>query len=224
MFKASKDHLVFILNTSEISNFTTTSSTSLPISILTLKIKNTLSFSTFFKITEDLCKSISEKFGDNTTRVQQSSLSQLKRDISDLSIEKLKLHELLGHSFNDRFKRGWFNIVGKFAKELFGTMDTEDAEYIDHKLNDFDSNESQLISLIKEQSHVVRTTIVNFNNTSNYLNQNLDALVSNIAGITKSLDLVNSNTLLLEIEIKFDEHLILLTHLINTLKNEYSSH
>ena len=177
----------------------------------------------FFKMTEDLCKSISEKFGDNTTRVQQSSLSQLKRDISDLNIEKEKLHELLGHSSINRVKRGWFNIVGKFAKELFGTMDTEDAEYIDHKLNDFDSNESQLISLIKEQSHVVRTTIVNFNNTSNYLNQNLDALVSNIAGITKSLDLVNSNTLLLEIEIKFDEHLIFLTHLINTLKNEYSS-
>ena len=56
-----------------------------------------------------------------------------------------------------------------------------------------------------------------------YLNHNLDALISNIAGITKSLDSVHSNTLLLEIQIKFDEHLIFLTHLIDSLKNEYSS-
>ena len=177
----------------------------------------------FFRETDYLCDLIEKNLNESVIRIQKNYMNQLSKEISQVEIEKSNLHQLLGHSTDGRKKRGWFNIVGKVAKELFGVMDTDDAEFIDSKINEFDYIDSRLTNLIKDQSYVVKTTIINFNSTISSLVNNEYKLRSNIVKITDFVNKLKSSTVSLEIQIKFDEHLILMIHLIENLKNEYSS-
>lgn len=62
---------------------------------------------------------------------------------------------------NERSKRALIDIAGTVLKSLFGTLDSKDAEYYDAAIDKVNSDEKELLNLLKQQSHVVQTTISN---------------------------------------------------------------
>lgn len=66
---------------------------------------------------------------------------------------------LIGHQFL-RLKSVLLNEKGSVMKTLFGTLDFNNAEYYNKVIK-----KNHLLSLLKEQVHMVKTAITNFNNT-----------------------------------------------------------
>jgi hypothetical protein len=120
-----------------------------------------------------------------------------------------EIFNLVGHKpRNDRVKRAWFDIIGKGAKVLFGTLDEDDANYYSEKIAKFDKNEDTLADLIKGQSKVVKSTISSFNSTIHSLHNNEKTLIENInklEGLTKETD---AHLKSMEFHVALQEHLI----------------
>ena len=150
-------------------------------------------------------------------------LKQFSKEIDLIRSRAEHLHQLLGHYVSNKFKRGWFDFVGIAAKELFGIMDSKDAEYIDLKLNEFDNSEHILASTIKEQSHVVRSTILNFNNTVASIKQLESQFTKNIQKMIKSINKNAEAAQIIDFQLTVDEHFIQFAHLINNIKLEYDA-
>lgn len=57
-----------------------------------------------------------------------------------------------------RQKRGWFDGVGKGAKEVFGIMDSDDAKHYDQEIQKLSLNEDYLKNLIRNQTTIQEIT------------------------------------------------------------------
>ena len=77
----------------------------------------------------------------------------------------------------DRSKRGIFNTVGFGLKTLFGTMDSEDAEYFNEKISTLDSNQHRVYQLEKDQLTVVKNTLTAINHTMRDFKNNQDVIL-----------------------------------------------
>ncbi|KAJ0169658.1 hypothetical protein K1T71_014843 [Dendrolimus kikuchii] len=69
---------------------------------------------------------------------------------------------------------------GEILKFFFGTLDADDARKYDEAISDCQQNEHQLYSLMKDNIHVVKSTINNFNISIRKLNDNEDRLNKHI--------------------------------------------
>ena len=58
-----------------------------------------------------------------------------------------------------REKRVVFNFIGGISKILFGTMDSEDANYYTDKISHLENEHLDFLRLSKEQITVVKTTL-----------------------------------------------------------------
>ena len=152
---------------------------------------------------------------------QKEYLKQFRPDMKAIDNARNQLNQLLGHS--ERVKRGWFDFVGIVAKELFGVMDSEDAEKIDEKLTEFEKCENLLATTIKHQSEVVRSTIINFNNTMATIKHNEDILNDNMNTFRNILNMNAKGSEILQFEITVDEHILQISHFINNLQTEYET-
>lgn len=127
--------------------------------------------------------------------------------IQRLQVENEALELLLGQNrTTKRLRRGLINAIGKVTKVLFGNLDDDDAEYYNSRINQFTKNEHTLAQTIKEQSHVIQTTISNFNNTIGSLDANEKVLKENVEKISEYLKQGNSNLHELELRVNLNEH------------------
>lgn len=134
-----------------------------------------MSLSNYYKVTIELC--------DHNNAQYHYYICNLFLSSSKYTFEKIKtelnvLHELVGHNIVNKIKRGWFNIIGKATKVLFGTLDADDARYYDSKISEFTKDETSALNLLKEQSKIVQSTLLNFNNTIGTLDFNENLLKS----------------------------------------------
>ena len=171
--------------------------------------------------TESLVKQLNDKFDTAYYETFKSSINQFKSNLILIDSLKLQLNQLLGHRETSRVKRGWFDFVGMVSKRLFGIMDSEDAEFIDGKINAFEKSEHILASIIKEQSQVVRSTIINFNNTVSAINRNEKILKDNIDKIRDLLISNPGSAKILSFELLVEDHFLIISHLTNSLKSDY---
>ena len=153
--------------------------------------------------------------------IQNMYLTQFKPNIKMIETARNQLYQLLGH--HDRAKRGWFDFVGIIAKELFGVMDHQDAETIDEKLNEFEKSENLLASTIKHQSEVVRSTIINFNNTVSTIKSHEEMFNNNMKTFRLALNKNAAGAEIVAFQLAADEHLMQLSHFINSLRIEYET-
>lgn len=65
-------------------------------------------------------------------------------------------------------------------KTVFGSLDYNDAEYYNQAIKNAESNENNLLKLIQEQIHFVKTTITNFHNIIIKLDQNKEIFNKNL--------------------------------------------
>lgn len=105
-------------------------------------------------------------------------------DVLKNTQQKIKrLYEIIGttsttsNSRNKRTKRGLVNTVGYGLKTLFGTMDSDDAEYYNEKINTLDSNQHRVYQLEKDQLTVVRHTISDLTHTFRDFQTNQDVII-----------------------------------------------
>lgn len=147
-------------------------------------------------------------------------LKLLDRIFPKLRDQHNVIKQLLGRentNSNKRSKRAWFDIIGKTSKILFGTLDSDDAIYYDNQINKLSRNENHVSSMLQEQSHIIKTTIKNFNETITNLNTNENLLINNM----KKLEVfVNSNNKKLN-KLQAREILVEQFSILNLLVSEY---
>lgn len=120
-------------------------------------------------------------------------------------------------------KRSLFDGIGKVAKILFGTLDSDDAKYYENQIQKFNENEDHLLIMLKEQSHITKTTISNFNKTITSLHVNEKLLINNMKILKDNL-ITNSKRLnILEIKESLIEQISLLNFLTEELDKEMSN-
>lgn len=93
----------------------------------------------------------------------------------------------------NRFKRGLIDLGGSILKTIFGTLDAEDAVKYSEAITNVQTDEKHLARLMKDNIHVIQSTISSFNNSMSKVNLNEKHLLENMETIHKILDTV-SNT------------------------------
>lgn len=135
--------------------------------------------------------------------------------IPSLETKEQSINDLIGHS---QHKRGLINALGSTFKFLFGTMDSNDAEYYDQVIDKVEKDEVNIQNLMKDQIQVVKTTIMNFNDTISKLKISEKSLNSNIDKFNKFLQdqyITNDRH---ELNEEVLEHISTLLYLINELE------
>jgi Baculovirus F protein len=133
----------------------------------------------------------------------------------------IELKELLGH--DNRKKRAWFDIIGKGAKILFGTMDQEDAKYFSDKVHNFEEYEQDSIDIVKKQSKIVQSTILNFNATIGNLHENENKIQKNIQMLESFSRAFYKNLNQTNMRMYLDEHLVLFQLIFTQFQNQVST-
>lgn len=72
------------------------------------------------------------------------------------------LSHLISENYPNRFKRS-LEFGGEILKFFFGTLDADDARKYDEAIKACQQNENEIFSLMKDNIHVVQSTINNFN-------------------------------------------------------------
>lgn len=120
----------------------------------------------------------------------------------------VKLFGSISHLTDNRTRRGaWIGGIGSILKQIFGTLDENDAVKYDEAIESVQNNEKKLTSLVRN-SILVTSSIISTYNTSLYkikqneinLNKAIDNLsvhVKNLSIISDSLELrTNANFIL----------------------------
>ncbi|XP_072385482.1 uncharacterized protein [Diabrotica undecimpunctata] len=155
-------------------------------------------------------------------RLCDTSLKLLGQIIPRLFQDEQTLKNIILHE-HFRPKRALFNAIGSVFRTLFGTLDSDDAENFNNAINKAESNENHLLDLLKQQIHVVKATIANFNNSITNLDRNKVIFDKNFESITNYTDKMNNKYFNLDLKQKIEEHFTLLTFFITELQQEYST-
>lgn len=133
-------------------------------------------------------------------------LSPLQNLFNTVNDNYMSLHHLTSPDFNHREKRSaWFGIGGPILKQLFGSLDEDDAKTFSDAINAVQDDQRHLASLMKDNIHVITSTISTFNSTVSKLNQNENTLNHNIQALNKVLESISENTNKLEV----NSHLVM---------------
>lgn len=151
------------------------------------------------------------KYCDTTTSSQVktdclNSLNSLKLQHNNNIKKFSSISYLVQADQPKRFKRGLIDAGGSLLKTVFGTLDSDDAYKFTDAINKVQSDEKQLTILMRDNIHVIKSTISTFNNTMSKVKENEYRLNQNLNKIEKTFNiLMNTND---KLEIK--SHLILL--------------
>jgi hypothetical protein len=64
-----------------------------------------------------------------------------------------------------RRSRGIFNFIGEVNKVLFGTLDSDDADYYNDQIRQFEENREDITDLMKQQLSIIKASLGTFNET-----------------------------------------------------------
>lgn len=170
-----------------------------------------------YELSRGLCSRIEDK--SNLYYCTQS-LSYYQIQIPNLYQKAESVKDLIGHT---RQKRGWFNAIGSLFKTIFGTLDSNDAQYYDSVIDQVNKDDKTLYDLMKSQIQVVKSTIANFNETvknfkiaEKQINLNIDAFNE----YNRKENILINKLITAE---AINEHLMLLTFLVNDLNEQFDN-
>lgn len=159
-----------------------------------------------------------------TFNLCNNSLKLLSHTIPKVIEKDLLLKEITKTEVSKtRSKRGFMNGFGSIFKVLFGTLDAQDADYYNNAINNISVDEKQINSLLKDQIHVVKTTIENFNSTITNLEKNNNIIEANFKKIENFTNFETRSYFNLNAKQNTEEHMSFLSLLTNELDNEYST-
>lgn len=117
-----------------------------------------------------------------------------------INSNNLKL-DSLSHLISDNRQKRALEFGGEILKFFFGTLDADDARKYDEAINTCEQNENHIYSLMKDNIHIVRSTINNFNVSIQKLNNNefrLNNQIEKLNYILLSNSKTNNNLINLE--------------------------
>lgn len=110
------------------------------------------------------------------------------------------LSHLINNNTSSRLRRSaWFGIGGPILKQLFGSLDEDDAKAFTDAINAVQDDQRHLASLMKQNIHIISSTISSFNNTIQRLNHNEVALNENMVKLDSILETISTSTNKLEV-------------------------
>ncbi|KOB64113.1 fusion protein, partial [Operophtera brumata] len=117
--------------------------------------------------------------------------------------------ESISHLMDNRIKRAWIGGIGTILKQIFGTLDENDALKYNDAIESIQNNEKQLASLMKDNILVTTSIITSYNKTLNKikinevnLNEAIDKLshkLQNISELTNGLHVLSNINEILDI-------------------------
>lgn len=125
------------------------------------------------------------------------------------------LLNLVGHKKSEkaRVKRGILNIIGSGLKVLVGTMDNNDAEYIQNAINNLEEEQKESLTILQDQTTILSNTVNNFNESI----INLQKMETQINKVIKEINLL-TNQIQNELnQTLLEQHVIQLVNLLNAL-------
>lgn len=145
-------------------------------------------------------------------RTQDLHDSECENILEPLTIryrDMIKEYSSITHLVDDRIKRGaWVGGIGTALKQIFGTLDEDDAIKYDNAINNVQDDQKRITSLVKEHILVTKSTLTRFNETMYRLKSNEDKLNLAVDKLSVNLkDLYNKT-----------DHLLLISKL-NTVYN-----
>ncbi|KAL3286664.1 hypothetical protein HHI36_001163 [Cryptolaemus montrouzieri] len=149
-----------------------------------------------------------------------SSIKILNQVIFQLNSKEETLKQLLNKR---RIKRGLFDGIGVVFKTIFGTLDQANADYYNDAINNLDKKVSFGVKLIKDQTQIIKSTLINFNNSiTNFRNMSL-TFNKNLVNLKNFTQKISKSYINLEFRQALEEHLNYLTIIIMEINNEISS-
>ncbi|XP_026325845.1 uncharacterized protein LOC113234653 [Hyposmocoma kahamanoa] len=146
----------------------------------------------------------------SSSKIQQDCINAFVslRNQHSTNLKKFSsISYLISNSKTSRVKRGLINAGGNLLKTFFGTLDSDDAVKFTSAINQVQAGEKTLAKLMKDNIHILKSTITNFNSTINKVNYNEKLLNNNFKILNETLGyLINSND---KIEIKAKLNLLL---------------
>lgn len=127
-------------------------------------------------------------------------LNPLESLFSNVQNKYMSLSHITDNENSHKVKRSaWFGIGGPILKQLFGSLDEDDAKAFTDAINAVQDDQRHLASISKENIHIMSSTIASFNSTISKLNANENVLNKNIQNLGKILDTISENTNKLEV-------------------------
>lgn len=167
--------------------------------------------------TKNLCQNQEDNLHYFSCTTSLKVLDQLLPHIQDQ--DKI-LKDLVG---TKRVKRGWFNGFGTAFKMIFGTLDSDDALYYNEAIKNMNEKENNIVSLLQQQTQIVKTTISDFNSTITNLEKSEAVFNKNLATLQNFTNFMSNNYFNIEFKQELDEHIEFLTLVATGLNNEYST-
>lgn len=132
--------------------------------------------------------------------VNNSECRNTLRPLSVRYMDIIREYSSLTHLIDNRIKRGaWIGGVGTIMKQIFGTLDENDAIKYDNAIEHVQNNQKRLASLMKENILVTTSTLSKYNETINKIKINEENL--NLAIDKVSLNLKNLSEVTVQMSI-----------------------
>lgn len=131
----------------------------------------------------------------------------LKTTFNEISVQRKQMYESIGRYLSPgehttirsaRVKRGLVNMIGSAMKTLFGVCDEECAEETLRHIDKVEGTNERMIHVIKDQTTVVKSSIVGINSASTKLNQLYDELRQKQLSLETNIKALINNTYTLE--------------------------
>ncbi|KOB52363.1 Uncharacterized protein OBRU01_26024, partial [Operophtera brumata] len=120
----------------------------------------------------------------------QNRFQPLSVRYQDLTTE----FDSISHLIENRFKRAWIRGVGSVLKQIFGTLDENDALKYNDAIEYVQENEKHLVSLMKESILVTSSTITSYNQTLSKIKDNEINLSEAIDNLSLNLKNISEQT------------------------------
>ena len=167
---------------------------------------------------ENMCKRFENVNGYNC-----NYMSEVQQTLSALEAQNLLISHILGVNSNliGRTKRGLINAIGTIQKQLFGTLDDNDAKFFNEQINTLYQNQENFQKLLQDQITIKESVINHVNKTFEFI-EDLDTKISKIihkvstfeSQIDRDIQLNKVFTLFVSITERFA---LVQTHLIEIL-------
>lgn len=148
-----------------------------------------------------------------------NDLRMLRIHFNEISKSRLVVQSLVDH----RQKRGLIDAVGSVQKFLFGTLDADDGTYYDSQLRLVTDNLDDSLTLIQEQSQIVRSCVERFNNTIQDAQFNEQLLANKTKELVQEASFVKQKLSTLAAEQLIDECASRLMYLISKYRSDVES-
>lgn len=134
-------------------------------------------------------------------------------------------YDIISHQFHiKREKRGLINAGGNVLHWLFGTPDSDDAQYYADSINSLIYSQKQTHVLLQNQIGIISSTITTFNESARKLSEDAHFLNDNLDKFDKFITQTVTTEERLSFELQIIDYMLTLTEVTNSVHTSIKSY